>query len=147
MSSSSKLYEKITLNPQTGKENISSKMYKGFSTINSKTENFALYDFQLIQQDLINHFHVRQGERLMNPTFGTIIWDLIFEPLTSEVKSLITQNVDAILNAEPRVQATQIMVTPYDNGIQIQCVLKYLPYNISQQMQFKFDKDNGLLMG
>lgn len=147
MNSTSNLYEKISLKPQTGKENITPKMYRGFSTINANTENFALYDFQLIQQDLINHFHVRQGERLMNPEFGTIIWDLLFEPLTPEIKNLITQNVDSILNSEPRIQASQILVTPYETGLQIQCLLTYLPYNISQQMQLKFDQDNGLLIG
>lgn len=147
MGSNANLYEKISIKPQTGKENITPKMYRGFSTINNKTENFALYDFELIQQDLMNHFYIRQGERLMNPAFGTIIWDLLFEPLTPEIKSLITSNVDIILNSEPRVQASQIIVTPYDTGIQIQCLLTYLPYNISQQMQLKFDQDNGLLIG
>ena len=146
MVANANLYEKISLKPQTGKENITPKMYRGFSTINANTENFALYDFQLIQQDLINHFHVRQGERLMNPTFGTVIWDLLFEPLTPEVKNLITNNVDAILNSEPRIQASQIIVTPYETGIQIQCFLTYLPYNISQQMQLQFDQNNGLLI-
>lgn len=143
----SPLYDKITLKPQIGKDKIYPKMYKGFSTINPDTENFALYDFQLIQQDLINHFYTRQGERLMNPSFGTIIWDLLFEPLTPEIKNLITQNVDTILNSEPRIRANQVIVTPYENGIQIQCILTYLPYNISQQMQLKFDQDNGLLIG
>lgn len=146
MSSNSNLYDKIALKPQSRGEPITPKMYKGFSTINSNTENFSLYDFQLIQQDLMNHFHIRQGERLMNPTFGTIIWDLLFEPLTPEVKNLITNNVDSILNSEPRVQATQIIVTPYESGIQIECMLTYLPYNISQSMRLRFDQTNGLLL-
>lgn len=147
MASNANLYDKISLKPQVGKTNITPKMYRGFSTINENTENFALYDFQLIKQDLINHFHIRQGERLMNPEFGTIIWDLIFEPLTPEVKDLITRNVDKILNSEPRIQASQIIITPYETGIQIQCLLTYLSYNISQQMQLRFDQDNGLLIG
>lgn len=147
MSSNANLYDKISLKPQSTGENITPKMYKGFSTINSNTENFALYDFQLIQQDIVNHFHIRQGERLMNPEFGTIIWDLLFEPLTEQVKNLITTNVDAIINSEPRVRATQIIVTPYAAGIQIECMLTYLPYNISQAMKLQFDQNNGLLLG
>jgi hypothetical protein len=67
MSSNSRLYDKIVLTPGVRNDPVSSKMYKGFSTVSTETENFALYDFQLIQQDLLNHFHVRQGERLMNP--------------------------------------------------------------------------------
>jgi len=147
MSSIANLYNKITLNPpSTGQLNtIAPKTYRGFSTVSADTENYGLFDFQLIQQDLMNHFHIRQGERLMNPSFGTVIWDMLFEPLTNEVKTLITNNVDQILNYDPRISAQTIIVTPYDMGIQIECVLTYLPYNISQTLQLKFDQANGFL--
>jgi len=93
----------------------------------------------------LNHFHVRQTERLMNPEFGTIIWDLLFEPLTEELKMLITENVNDIINYDPRIRAEQVTVTAYESGIQIECLLTYLPYNISQAMQLRFDQANGLL--
>jgi len=147
MSSNSNLYNKIVLRPNNRTDTIASKMYKGFSTISDNTENFALYDFQLIQQDLLNHFYTRQGERLMNPTFGTVIWDLLFEPLTEELKNVITENVNEIINYDPRINATQVIVTQYESGIQIECLLTYLPYNISQAMQLRFDQNNGLLIG
>jgi phage baseplate assembly protein W len=99
----------------------------------------------LIKQDLINHFYVRQGERLMNPTFGTIIWDLLFEPLTEQIKNLILQNVNQIINYDPRIKADKVTVTAYESGIQIECLLTYLPYNVSQSMKLKFDQANGLL--
>ena len=147
MGSNSNLYDKIVLKPNISKELVAPKMYKGFSTVSPNTENFALYDFQLIQQDILNHFHVRQGERLMNPQFGTIIWDLLFEPLTEDLKDLIVQNVNEVVNYDPRVQAENPVITQYENGIQIECVLTYLPYNISQSMQLRFDQANGLLVG
>lgn len=147
MSANAKLYDKIVLTPNQRRDLISPKTYKGFSTVSQDTENFALYDFQLIQQDLLNHFHIRQGERLMNPTFGTIIWDLLFEPLTEELKELITQNVNTIINYDPRISASEVIVRQYETGIQIECVLTYLPYNIQQSMQLRFDQANGLLVG
>jgi phage baseplate assembly protein W len=147
MSSNSELYDKIALKPANRLEAPTPKMYRGFSTISSNTENFALYDFQLIQQDLLNHFHTRQGERLMNPEFGTIIWDLLFEPLTPELQDMITQNVNTIINYDPRISASQVIVTAYESGIQIECILTYLPYNVSQTMQLRFDQDNGLSVG
>lgn len=118
--------------------------YRGFSTISGTTQNFALYDFELIKQDLMNNFHIRQGERLMNPTYGTIIWDLLFEPLTDQVKHLILEDVNNIFNNEPRVRAGNIVVTPYDTGLQIQCTLTYLLYNIQDRMKLQFDQANGL---
>ena len=83
----------------------------------------------------------------MNPTFGTVIWDLLFEPLTDDIKSIITKNVDNILNYDPRISASQIIITSYESGIQIECMLTFLPYNISQSMQLRFDQSSGLLVG
>ena len=147
MSSNSRLYNKVVLTPGVRNDFTTPKMYKGFSTVSTNTENFALYDFQLIQQDLLNHFHVRQGERLMNPEYGTVIWDLLFEPLTEDLKNLVTENVNNVINYDPRIQASNVTVTAYDTGLQIECQLTYLPYNISQTMQLRFDQTNGLLLG
>jgi phage baseplate assembly protein W len=139
------IYNKTTIPAKPLVTENASQKYRGFSTVNTTSENFVLYDFELIKQDLLNHFHIRQGERLMQPRFGTIIWDLLFEPLTEQIKSLIVQNVNEILNHDPRVQAGNVLVTPYDTGLQIQCTLKYVPYNIQQSLQLKFDQANGLL--
>jgi phage baseplate assembly protein W len=147
MSSNTRLYNKIVLSPNLRSDVTAPKMYKGFSTVSTDTDNFSLYDFQLIQQDLLNHFHVRQGERLMNPDFGTVIWDLLFEPLTEELKEIIIQNVNQIINYDPRISASQVTVTQYETGLQIECVLTYLPYNIAQSMKLQFDQTNGLLLG
>jgi phage baseplate assembly protein W len=146
MSSNANLYKKITLPaaPLTGA--TTPKTYKGFSTVSTENENFSLFDFELIKQDIINHFYTRQGERLMNPEFGCVIWDLLYEPLTDETRFLITNNVSDIINYDPRVMTDQVIVTPYESGIQIQCTLTYRPYNIQQQLQLRFDQANGLLM-
>jgi phage baseplate assembly protein W len=146
MSSNSKLYKKITLPAASQPDNLGEKKYKGFSTVNTNTENYNLYDFELIKQDLFNHFYTRQGERLMQPDFGTIIWDLLFEPLTPEVKNLVLENINQIVNYDPRVKAENVTVTAYDQGIQVQCTLIFLPYNISQTLQLRFDQANGLMM-
>ena len=80
----------------------------------------------------------------MQPTIGCIIWDLLFEPLTPQIQSLITQNVEAIVNADPRVQASNVTITQYDNGLQVEFSLKFTPYNLQENLQLKFDQSNGL---
>jgi len=139
------LYDKIVLPARPNPTIASPQMYRGFSTLNPSTQNFALYDFELIKQDLLNNFNIRKGERLMQPSYGCIIWEMLFEPLTEQVKDLIIQNVNEILNYDPRIQAGNIVITPYDTGIQIECVITYLPYNISQDLQLRFDQANGLI--
>jgi phage baseplate assembly protein W len=145
MASNINLYNKITLGAPQAVSPVPSQTYVGFSTVNKKAENFKLFDFELIKQDLINLFNIRRGERLMNPEFGTVIWDMLFEPLTDEIKYTITQNVNSIINFDPRVSASEVIVTAYETGIQIQCMLIYRPYNIQQALQLRFDQSNGLL--
>jgi len=146
MTASQKLYDKIVLKGPSGRPNAPmSKTYKGFSTVSNDSKSFSLYDFALIKQDLINHFHVRQGERLENPLFGTIIWDYIFEPLTEESKQAIVEDVEAIINYDPRITSDTVVITQYESGLQIECKLTYLPYNIQESIRFKFDQANGLV--
>jgi phage baseplate assembly protein W len=146
MSANSRLYDKAVLKTVVSKNiALGAKTYKGFSTVNTDSESYALYDLALIKQDLINHFHIRQGERLEQPTFGTIIWDMIFEPLTDETRDLIIKNVEEIINYDPRLVAEQVIVTTYESGIQIECRLTYLPYNIQENLQLRFDQANGLI--
>jgi phage baseplate assembly protein W len=145
MPANSSLYKKIVLPAAPSIDSPISKMYKGFSTVSLDTENYSLYDMQLVKQDLINNFNIRQGERLMQPTFGTMIWDILFEPLTDPLKNLIIQDVNKIINYDPRIKAESATVTSYESGIQIECVLTYLPYNVSEALQLRFDQSMGLL--
>jgi phage baseplate assembly protein W len=141
-----RLYEKVVVKGKTPKQVPPlPRTYRGFSTISADSESYTLYDLALIKQDIINHFHIRQGERLNNPEFGTIIWDMLFEPLTEDVKNLILKNVEDIINYDPRVRADTVTVTAYESGIQIECTLTYMPYNISESLRFRFDQENGLL--
>lgn len=139
------LYKNVTVNTPTVDKPVRSKAYRGLSTVNPATKNFKLYDLALIKQDIINHFHIRQGEKLSDPTFGTIIWDILYEPLTSEIKEAIIKNVTTIVNYDPRVNVQKVEVSEYESGIEIKCQLSYLPYNISETVQLKFDQANGLL--
>lgn len=124
---------------------ITAKTYRGLSTVGNTSNTFVLYDIGLIKQDLINHFHIRQGEKLENPEFGCIIWDLLFDPLTEGLKAAITANVTEIVNYDPRTRVDSVVVSQYESGIQIECELTYLPYNISEELRFRFDQDNGIL--
>lgn len=123
-----------------------SKAYRGMSTISEETSSYTLYDLSLIKQDLINHLHIRQGEKLENPNFGTIIWDLLFDPLTDDLKDLIVANVTEIVNYDPRTNINKVTVSTYESGIQIEVDLTYLNYSISESLRFRFDQNNNILI-
>lgn len=113
--------------------------YRGFSS-KEPTRNYKLYDLDLIKTDIMNHFYIRKGEKLQNPEFGTILWDILFEPFTEEVKALIAKDVEEIVNYDPRVSVTSIAVDSTDQGIRIEAEINYLQYNLSERMTLDFDR-------
>ena len=82
----------------------------------------------------------------MNPEFGTIIWDVLFEQFSPEVKKLIVTDVETIINYDPRVKVNAVVVDATDQGIRIEANITYLPFNVSEKMTFDFDKTNGLII-
>ena len=126
-------------------QNLSNKevTFKGFSS-KAERQNFKVYDFECVKQDLINRLSVRKGERVENPEFGTIIYDCLFEPFTEALKDQILEDITANLNADPRIATEEIIVSEEDHGIAIQATIKYIPLDITEKLQFKFD-ENSLL--
>lgn len=119
-------------------------IYKGFSTID-KTKNFRLTDFELVKRDILNHFYIKKGEKLMNPEFGTIIWDTIFEPLTEDNKDLIVQEVKKVIANDPRVAATDVVLTSYEYGVQIEIALLYISTDQRDTLVLNFDNNTNSL--
>jgi phage baseplate assembly protein W len=121
-----------------------SQFYKGFSTVDPVNEGSKLYDFDLIKQDILNHFNTRKGSRVMNPSFGTIIWDLIMEPLTEQVKELLQNDIQAICSFDPRAYPLQIDIGEYEQGYLVEITLALKNTNQSTVMRLAFDQKLGL---
>jgi phage baseplate assembly protein W len=118
--------------------------YKGFSSKESK-KNFKLYDFDLVKQNLINHFHIRKGEKLENPEFGTIIWDAIFEPFTTEIREQIAKDVEKIINYDKRVRVESLSVDSTQFGIRLSATLVFLADDQRETLILDFDKRNNVV--
>lgn len=136
-------------------------LYKGFSTksfnYNSPTSivgtidndfgPYTLADKNLVIMDLLNHFNIRKGEKLMRPDFGSIIWDRLFDPLTQALKEAIYKDVDTIIKSDPRVSLiNRIQITESPNGqglfLDIQIVLKQT--NELVNLNIGFDGTTGI---
>jgi phage baseplate assembly protein W len=118
--------------------------YYGFSTID-QVKKFKLTDLDLVKRDLLNHFAIRKGEKLMQPNFGSIIWSMLYEPLTPEVQAIITADIKRIVDYDPRLNVDGVLINELDNGLQIQIDLTYLPGNYSDRLTLQFDSQNRTL--
>jgi len=105
------------------------RKFKGFSTVNKEHTDWRLYDLDLAKQDLLNEMYTRKGERLMSPSFGYIVWDLLFDQLTPEVISSLRQDTARIISKDPRFEILQLIVdgTPDESTINVRLRLYYVP--------------------
>ncbi len=116
------------------------KIFVGFSTIgNSNNRSWTLYDIELIKKDLLNHFHTRKGERVMRPTFGCAIWELIGEQMTESVVEQCRTEVERIVNLDSRVVVRNIYVDTMEHGIIVIADLYYRPFDIVDQFRITFE--------
>lgn len=114
-------------------------LYLGYSTID-QNKSVTLTDADLIKRDLINHFYIRRGEKLMQPNFGTIIWDCIFEPYTEQLRTAIIDDVTRIARYDPRLRVDQILVDQFEHGILIELRLEYVNTNELETLKLIFDR-------
>ena len=118
----------------------SGRVYRGFSSVAGVKSN-QLYDVALIKQDLLNHFYTRKGERVMDPEFGSIIWDLLYEPIDESTKEDLIEDCKTIIASDPRVQLIDLILDDVGNGIRVDIQLNVLPFNQQASMQVNFERE------
>ena len=121
-----------------------SQFYMGFSSQDPANTTARLYDLALIKQDILNQFNTRKGERVMNPQFGSIIWDVLMEPMTEQVKEALNKDITTICNSDPRIVPTLIKVTDFTAGFLIELTIQLVGSDQSTNMSLTFDQQVGL---
>jgi len=137
-------------------------IYKGFSTRSFKSRSptsivgtlnndfgpYTLTDKNLVVMDLLNQFGTRKGEKLMNPNFGCIIWDRLFDPLTPELKSAILKDVTEIINSDPRISVIDqitLRESPDGTGLLFDASIVIKNSNELVSLNLLFDNTTGVV--
>lgn len=116
-------------------------LYRGYNTVGNNTTKVRSEDAELIKRDLLNHFNIRKGEKLMHPEFGSIIWDALFEQMTDDLRDVIVEDVVEIVRYDPRIVADKVLVDEYENGILIEIQVRYSNLNQTENLRLLFDQN------
>lgn len=111
----------------------------GFNTIN-QVKKFTLTGFELIKQDLLNAFNIRQGELPGRPAYGTVMWTFLFENQIENLVQAIRSEVQRVAGQDPRIAINDIEVYPQENGILIQINLQVVPSQNAERLAIFFDQ-------
>jgi len=121
-------------------------LFKGFSTVDKVRAPYTLTDADLVKRDLLNHFYTRIGERIMRPTFGSVIWDYLMEPEDPDTQEIIKDDIERIVASDPRVEFQETNLTILDHTIQAEVKIKYVLLNSTDTLFLEYvtsNTDNG----
>ena len=84
-------------------------LYKGYSSFEfERIKQFELTDVELVKLDLLNHIFTSRGSRVMMPTFGTVIPELVFEPLDEQTTEILEDELRTVFDFDPRVEIVSL---------------------------------------
>lgn len=113
----------------------------GFNT-QGQYKKFTLTDAALVKRDLLNAFNIRQGQLPGRPSYGTILWDYLFESQTGDVEQAIQTEIQRVAGGDPRLQITNVEVFPQQNGILLQVEIVILPSTDAERLLIFFNQES-----
>ena len=82
--------------------------------------------------DILNQIFTRRGERVMMPSYGSIVPDIVFEPLDDITLDILEQDLVAVVNFDPRVDLLEFSLNPnFDNNrVEVHMKLLYVEFDL-----------------
>ena len=111
----------------------------GFNTQN-QFKKFTLVDGELIKRDLLNAFNITQGQLPGRPSYGTTLWDFLFENQDQVTIAAILREVQRVDGRDPRVYLSDVNVYPQENGVLIELEVQFVPNTDAQLLSVFFNQ-------
>ena len=102
-------------------------------------KKYRLTDAELVIQDLVNALNIRRGEKVGQPSYGTTLWDFVFEPNTPDVTQKLENELQRVVSQDPRLNVNRIRAYPRESGILVELELAVNPFNNAGDLNLFFD--------
>jgi len=114
--------------------------YTGYNTID-QVKNFTLTDKELVKRDLLNAIMIREGEVPGRPEVGTNIWSYVFDPNTDDTVRKIKNEMQRLIDADPRITAEEINVYAKNHNVLIEINVRIHPDVNLEVINLMFDQN------
>lgn len=108
--------------------------FVGFNTVDQPNPPYTLTNIDIVKRDISNQFATPLGSRVMLPSFGTSIYNYLFDPFDEYTKNAIIDDAVRVVQSEPRVQLVTIDVFQEDQALTVALVLLFKPESITNSM-------------
>jgi phage baseplate assembly protein W len=106
-------------------------------------KKFRLYDDELVIRDFCNALSIKQGEIVGNPSYGTTLWNYVFEPNTDETRNAIENEVRRVASQDPRLTINTLQLFDHAEGILIELQVTVNLNDSTVQLGFLLNRDTG----
>lgn len=120
-------------------------LYRGFSSFEyQRTGSFSVKDIELVKLDIVTHIYTRKGSRCRLPDHGTIIPDLPFEMIDSELLETLHSELKTVFDYDPRVELLELVVVPYHdiNTVMASATLRYIEFDVIDVLNLDFNQSS-----
>lgn len=105
---------------------------------------FTIVDTQLVLQDFVNALNIRRGTKVGQPNYGTILWDLLFEPNDATTVTQIENEIRRIADQDPRILLNNVVPYLSDSGILFEIEMAVVPFNQAQLIAVFASRQTGV---
>jgi|TARA_B110000483_G_scaffold226235_1_gene286673 phage baseplate assembly protein W len=120
--------------------------FRGFNTVDNFSAPFTLTGDELVKRDLKNEFYTKKGERVMRPNFGSIVWDLLMNPMSASLITDIEEDVEKIVGRDPRVSLLNTTVTALEQAIRVDIDLRFIPTENEDTLYLMYVRETAEVM-
>jgi len=94
-----------------------------------QAKKYRLTDEALVIRDLLNALSIKQGEKPGMPSYGTTIWNNLFEPNDSTTTDAIEDEIRRVVAEDSRISLNTVAVWPQDNGVLVEVEIMVIKFN------------------
>lgn len=113
-------------------------MLKGIRADLNLRKGLQVTQEDVIWNDIWNHLMTLPGERPKQPDFGSYFRYYLFEPNTQRLQTLIQNEIERIVDQDPRIEINDITVTPNDNNVTVSLDITLIMTNQRKLLNFDF---------
>ena len=120
-------------------------LWKGFSTRWYKTNGifFQRNDLDIIKEGILNFIFTIQGERLYDPTYGTVIPTMTFEQMDDTTLAKVNTELVRAFESDPRVTLLRcdVVSNADSHSIIANCHVLYVDYGVEEEITLPITSD------
>jgi phage baseplate assembly protein W len=118
-----------------------------FSKVQYYGKKYRITDEDAVIQSFINALNIPLGQKPGQPSYGTILWNFIFEPNVPDTQFQIQNEIRRIAGLDDRLILNSVVAYPQENGILIEVELAVAPFNNAQSLSIFFDQNANRAFG